>query len=268
MASKRIFITGGASGLGRALAERYARDGWSVCIGDIHPVRAQQTLAALHGKGAKAHALHCDVTRESDLQNAADWLEENWGGVDVVVNNAGVGAGGSFLDISLDDWAWIIDINLMGVVRGCRIFSRMFQKQGGGRFINVASAAGLMHMPLMSSYNATKAAVVALSETLRFELAASNIKVSVVCPTFFRTNIAEGARITDAETAAITERLVNHAKTSADTIADEVYRAAEKDVFLILPDRDARGGFSMKRLLPFLAYRRVMEWKVNTTWRP
>lgn len=88
-AAKRIFITGGASGLGQALAHRYARAGWRICIGDIHAERGQQTLAALRESGATAHFIRCDVTREEDLKNVATWLQENWSGVDTVVNNAG-----------------------------------------------------------------------------------------------------------------------------------------------------------------------------------
>jgi NAD(P)-dependent dehydrogenase (short-subunit alcohol dehydrogenase family) len=133
----------------------------------------------------QAAFLPCDVTKETDLAAAAQWLETNWGGVDVVINNAGVAAAGGIADYELPDWEWILDINLLGVVRGCKVFTPLFRRQGGGRFINIASMAGLMNLPKMAPYNASKAAVISLSETLAYELAADNIKVSVVCPSFF-----------------------------------------------------------------------------------
>ena len=120
--SLRVFITGGASGPGRGIAERYAREGARVCIGDIHEKRIEETLVAL---GPNAHALRCDVTKEEDLVAAALWCEETWGGVDIVVNNAGVAASGPIEATSIADWEWIVDINLLGVVRGCRAFVPM-----------------------------------------------------------------------------------------------------------------------------------------------
>lgn len=128
--SRRVFITGGASGLGRALAECFAKEGASVCIGDVDDAQGAQAVEALAGHGWPVHFLHCDVTRESDLQTAADWLQQAWGGVDVVVNNAGVAQMGGIADVSLADWQWIVDINLLGVVRGCKVFTPLFRRQG------------------------------------------------------------------------------------------------------------------------------------------
>src|SRR5687767_3586044 len=127
--STRIFITGGASGLGRALAERCAKAGWRVCIGDVHDARGAETVAALKALGAEADFVRCDVTREEDLISVRDRLDTTWGGVDVVVNNAGVAQAGGIEDVSIDDWRWIVEINLLGVVRGCRVFTPVFRKQ-------------------------------------------------------------------------------------------------------------------------------------------
>jgi len=104
MNAKRIFITGGASGLGRALAERYGRAGYRVCIGDINKKRGAETLSALRGLSVEAHFIDCDVTGEKDLQVAAKWLQVEWGGVDIVVNNAGVAVAGGIDEQSLADW--------------------------------------------------------------------------------------------------------------------------------------------------------------------
>jgi len=253
MNEKRIFITGGASGLGRALAERYARAGWRVCIGDLDEARCAETMAALHGAAA-SHALRCDVTREEDLKAAAEWLRAHWGGVDVVVNNAGVAQVGTIVDTPLSDWQWIVDINLLGVVRGCKVFTPMMRAQGRGHLVNIASMAGLIHPPRSSAYNATKAAVVALSETLQLELGDSGIDISVVCPAYFRTNLATNARTTDSVSANMVSKLVGRARHTAAEIAELVYRGIERRDFHILTHPDAKMMWFMKRFLPFSLY--------------
>ena len=257
-AGKRIFVTGGASGFGRAIAERWARAGYSVCIGDIHDERLAETLASLRALGANAHSLRCDVTKDADLEAAAKWLAENWGGVDVVVNNAGVAIGGSITEISMDDWRWIVDINLLGVVRGCKTFTPLFQKQGHGHFVNVSSMAGLIHPPMMSAYNATKAAVVAISETLSVELARDNITVTVVCPSFFRTNLTETMRAGSPDIAAVTHKLVNKASRGADEIADLTFKGVQRGDFHVLTHADGRAAWMMKRFAPFSLYARAL----------
>lgn len=269
---RRILVTGGASGLGRALAERYARAGWRVAIGDLAETRGAETLAALRELGADAAFLRCDVTREDDLEAAADWLEEHWGGVDVVVNNAGVAAAGGIAELSAADWAWIVDVNLLGVARGCRVFVPRFRRQGGGHLVNVASMAGLVHPPLMSSYCATKAGVVALSESLRLELAGDGIAVSVVCPAFFRSRLAEAMRSGDAGLAGLTGDLVAHARRGAPEIAELVYRGVERRRFWILTDPEGRLAWAAKRLLPYGTYLRLlgmgMRWRTRRPTGP
>jgi len=254
MKTKRIFITGGASGLGRALAENYALAGWQVCIGDLNDVRAAETLAALEAIGAVCQYLKCDVTKESDLAKAEAWLQKNWNGVDIVVNNAGVAASGGIEELSMTDWEWIVDINLLGVVRGCKVFTPMFKRQRSGQFINIASMAGLIHPPMMSAYNATKASVVALSETLYAELAPHGIKVSVVCPAFFRTNLAETQRAANPDVERLTTKLVNKAKVSADEIAKKVKKAVEQGDFHILTHKTERNIWLFKRAVPYRVY--------------
>jgi NAD(P)-dependent dehydrogenase (short-subunit alcohol dehydrogenase family) len=256
--TQRIFITGGASGLGRALAERYAQSGANVCIGDVNDQRGAETLQALRAYGVDAHYLHCDVTREADLETAAQWLQTNWGGVDVVVNNAGVAASGAIGELSLADWQWIVDINLLGVVRGCKAFAPLLKAQRSGRIVNVASMAGLIHPPLMSAYNATKAAVVALSETLKIELANDNIGVSVVCPAFFRTNLAETARAGDAGSGQMMNKLVTRARRGADEVAALVHAGIERGDFHILTHKREARIWRLKRLLPYSMYSRMM----------
>jgi NAD(P)-dependent dehydrogenase (short-subunit alcohol dehydrogenase family) len=253
----RVFITGGASGLGRALAERYAKAGYWVCIGDINSERGEETLQALQ-EVTTAQYLHCDVQREEDLQAAADWLSQHWSGVDVVINNAGVATAGAIDQQSMEDWQWVMDINVLGVVRGCKVFTPLLRQQGGGHLVNVASLAGVIHPPKMASYCATKAAVVALSETLTLELDSDNIAVSVVCPAFFRTNLAESLRASDPTSTVLTQKLVNKAKVSADEIAEKVFRGVEDKQFKILTHDDSKRLVMLKRLLPYRWFRKIM----------
>lgn len=254
MNAKRIFITGGASGLGRALAECYGRAGYRVCIGDINARRGIETLGALQKQGVEAHFIDCDVTREEALQAVADWLQAEWGGADIVVNNAGVAVVGGIDEQSLADWQRAVDINLLGVVRGCKVFTPLFRRQGHGYFVNVASMAGLIHPPMMGAYNATKAAVVALSETLRIELADDAIGVSVVCPAFFRSHLNENLRTGNPQMEMMSHRLVDEAKVSADEVAARVYRGVSRRDFHILTHARERRIWRFKRLLPFPIY--------------
>jgi NAD(P)-dependent dehydrogenase (short-subunit alcohol dehydrogenase family) len=258
MSGQRIFITGGASGLGRALAERHARDGWRVCIGDLDVARCADALAAIRERSPDSHALACDVTREADLQAAADWLQREWGGVDVVVNNAGVAQMGGIAETTMDDWQWAVDINLLGVVRGCKVFAPLMKAQGGGQLVNIASMAGLVHMPHAAAYNATKAAVVALSETLQLELEPDGIRISVVCPAFFRTDLARNMRAATPALEGMTKRLVERARVGADEIADRIHDGMRRGDPYILTHPEARRFWWLKRVLPHRAYLALM----------
>lgn len=251
----RVFVTGGASGLGRAIAKRFAREGARVCIGDVDDANGAEAAAEL---GANAFYQRCDVTKDADFEAVRDELARRWGGVDVVVNNAGVAQAGPIEKVSMSDWQWIVDINLLGVVRGCRTFVPMLKRQRSGHLVNVASMAGLLDVPNMSSYNATKAAVVSLSETLQNELADDGIHVSVVCPSFFQTNIASAMRTTEPDLRAVTQKLLARSKLTADDVANEVFEAVVHRRFYVLPHKDGRAAWAMKRLLPRPVYATVM----------
>ncbi len=256
--SKRVFITGGASGLGHALAMHYAGQGWRVLIGDLDRERCADTVAKLQAVSPASDAVACDVTQEADMLAAADWLQQQWGGVDVVINNAGVAQMGGIDAASEVDWQWIVDINLLGVARGCRIFTPMLRAQGGGKLVNIASMAGLVHMPQASAYNATKAAVVALSETLHLELEADHIGVSVVCPAFFRTALALNMRASDPKLEAVTKRLVERARIGPEQIARQIFEGVQRGDTHILTHPEVRRTWLLKRVLPYAIYMRMM----------
>jgi NAD(P)-dependent dehydrogenase (short-subunit alcohol dehydrogenase family) len=253
--SRRVFVTGGASGLGRAIVERFVRSGARVCIGDIDEAGGNELAARL---GGGAFFMRCDVTKDEDFERVKDELGARWGGVDVVVNNAGVAQAGPIDAVPMDDWKWIVDINLLGVVRGCRTFTPVFKKQRSGHLVNVASMAGLLDVPFMSSYNATKAAVVSLSETLQNELEEEGVRVSVVCPSFFKTNIAASMRATDPGLRSATERFLSRSPLTADDVANDVFEAVEHGRFYVLSHKDGRAAWMMKRLLPRQVYAAVL----------
>jgi NAD(P)-dependent dehydrogenase (short-subunit alcohol dehydrogenase family) len=255
---KRVAITGAASGLGRALAQYYAGKGWRVALADINDLRGQETLQAIQSLGVEAFYQHVNVRDDEALGKWKDAIVKRWGGLDVVINNAGVATHGAIDESPIDDWNWVIDINLMGVVRGCIEFGGLFKKQGFGHIVNVASMAGLIHSPEMDSYNVAKAGVVALSDTLKSELKEFNVKVSVACPAFFPTNLYENARSPNPNIKSVLNKLFSQSKLNADDVARIIYQGVEAGKFHILPHRDFAAIWYLKRLSPDL-YFWVME---------
>ncbi len=250
----RVFITGGASGLGRALAEHYARQGARIGIGDINNARGEETLNALRALGAQAFYVTCNVTVEDDLIAARDAMLAQYGGVDLLFNNAGVAQSGPIDETTLADWQWIVDINLLGVVRGCRVFTPVMKQQKSGYIVNIASMAGLINPPQMAAYNVTKAAVVALSETLKIELHRYGIGVSVVCPAFFRTNLHETQRSTNEDLSNFTRKLVGKAKVGPEEIAEKVAAGVAAKRFHILTHKAEERIWLYKRFLPYAMF--------------
>jgi len=239
----RVLVTGASSGLGLAFAQQLAQAGCRVLATDVH-ADAPEALAGL----ADVTYLQLDVTQDPHWDRAYAWVVRNFEGLDVLFNNAGVAAGGRIELSEIDQWQWIIDINLLGVVRGCKTFVPLFKVQGAGHIVNTASAAGLVHAPTMSEYNAVKAAVVALSETLRHELNPAGVKVSVVCPTFFKTNLGDSMRGKDEAALKAASKLINGSSRTADGVAAEVLKQVRRGTYLILPDRDAVVAYHAKRM--------------------
>ncbi|NLD85108.1 MAG: SDR family NAD(P)-dependent oxidoreductase [Actinomycetales bacterium] len=243
--NRRVLITGGASGLGLALATAFLERGDRVTIADLAP--ADERPASIP---SDARYLRLDVRSEDEWITARKEIDEIWGGLDVLVNNAGIAQGGRIEMLTEEDWRQITDINLLGVARGCRTFVPQLKEQGHGLIVNTASLAGLVHPPTMSSYTAVKAAVVAISESLRWELEPFGVDVSVICPSFFRTNLASSLNSSDPAAAGFASKLIDRADRGADEIAAEVMSALEVGEFLILPDPEARKSYRGKRMLP------------------
>lgn len=256
---KRVIITGAGSGLGRCLALEFAGRGWRVAVSDINRKRMAETAGLVDSAGGKALGIRCDVTKPGEIGKALKTLEKEWGGVDVVINNAGVAAGGFMEKIPVEEWNRIIDINLKSVIFGCRAFIPLLKNQKSGHIINVASNAGIASLAEMSSYNVTKAAVISLSETLRIELAPHNVGVTVVCPTFFRTNLMDRFKSTDERQRKLAEGMFAKANTSAEKIARHVVRSVQRGRLYVLTQFDARLSWRSKRLTPE-TYFRFLGW--------
>jgi NAD(P)-dependent dehydrogenase (short-subunit alcohol dehydrogenase family) len=248
-ANARAVVTGAGSGLGRALCQELARRGARVLASDIDVEGAVGTVAAL-GSGA-AHAVRCDVTKLSEVEQLAIEAERVLGGVDLIINNAGVAVAGPVGEVPIESWRWIVDVNLWGVIYGCHVFVPRLRRQRSGHVLNVASAAGLISSPDLGPYNATKAAVVALSESLYSELLAEGVGVSVLCPTFFQTNIADAGRVyAETEILDMARELMASAKLQADGVARAALDGVARGQLHIVPHADGRWMWRLKRLSP------------------
>jgi NAD(P)-dependent dehydrogenase (short-subunit alcohol dehydrogenase family) len=189
------FITGGASGIGLAMAHAFGAEGMAVMLADIEPEALERAVEGLREKQIRAEGLIADVTGREMVRAAAREAVARLGKVHVVCNNAGVGAGGPLGTVPPRDWDWVIDVNLKGVVYGVEEFAPILEAQGeGGHFVNTASLAGMVSPPGMEPYCATKFAVVAISEGWAEQLAPKNIGVSILCPGFVKTRIHESRR--------------------------------------------------------------------------
>jgi NAD(P)-dependent dehydrogenase (short-subunit alcohol dehydrogenase family) len=195
LSGKTAFVTGGASGIGLALGRAFAGAGMKVMLADIETGALDSAVEDLRGTGADVRGVACDVTDSTSVDRAAADAFAAFGNVHVVCNNAGVAAAGGIDNISLDNWRWVLDVNLMGVLHGIRTFLPHIRAHGeGGHFVNTASMAGLVSGLGFSPYVASKFAVVGMSEGLRTQLQPLGIGVTVLCPGFVRTGIGESGR--------------------------------------------------------------------------
>lgn len=257
---RRVLVTGGASGLGLALVHAFVDRGDRALATDIYDDDARPAHLP-----ATADYLRLDVRDDADWERALAWVTDAWGGLDVLVNNAGIAQGGRIERLTMDDWQRIVDVNLFGVVRGCRTFVPLMKQQGSGHIVNTASMAGLVHPPMMSSYNAVKAGVVAVSETLHHELGPDGIAVSAICPSFFKTNLAASLNTSDPEMTALAHALVSDSDVTADEIAATVMVGIDRRKPVILTDSEGRLAFWAKRYAQPL-YQRQMA-AISATFR-
>ncbi|MEO7251057.1 MAG: SDR family NAD(P)-dependent oxidoreductase [Arenimonas sp.] len=263
---RRVLITGAGSGLGQALAVRYARSGARVACVDLSVQRSELTRATLDGSGHLA--LAADVGSDEAMEQLRDLVLGAWGGIDVLINNAGIASGGTMVETTMAEWRQILEVDLLSVVRGCRMFLPAMLAAGRGQVINTASFAGLASAPGAMTYGVAKAGVVALSDQLRAEVQDHGIRVSVICPSFFRTNLCDTA-IGSPAVKQLALRLMDSAPDTIDSVADKVLRDAEAGRFLIIPTRREPGRWLLKRWLPSLYFRLLMQrYRAMSSARP
>ena len=246
----KVVITGAASGIGRGLAIAFAKERCTILLADINEVGLNQTSEMVRQSGGNPDVFLCDVSKLDDVMRMADHCFNAWGKVDILVNNAGVASIGFMGDIPIKNWEWIVSINFWGVVYGCHAFVPRMKKQGSGHIVNVASAAGILSSAEMSPYNATKAATISISETLKSELAPYNIGVTVLCPTFIKTNLMSTMRFTDEFQKQCSVTGVENARWTPKMIATLVIDAVKKDKLYVIPQAAAKLMWISKRISP------------------
>ncbi|MEV6227592.1 SDR family oxidoreductase [Saccharopolyspora shandongensis] len=254
-----VVITGAGGGIGRATALAFAAQGAHVVAADIDEGAAKATAELVARTGAGATPYRVDVSDQAGMERFAEHVHAELGTPDVVVNNAGIGVAGSFVDTEVADWERVIDINLWGVIHGCRLFAgQMIDRGEGGRIVNVASAAAYLPSKLLPAYSTTKAAVLALSECLRAELAADGIKVTAICPGLINTGITGSTRfvgVADAEQdrrRRAAKQLYQRRNFTPERAAAEILRAVRRDAAVAPITAEAKVGLVLSRLTPGL----------------
>ena len=259
---KVALVTGAASGLGRALTVELAHAGADVIAVDVDADGLERTCAIVSDAGRRCISRRVDVSVRVEMEALADWALGEWGRVDILVNNAGVGVGGKLADIPLDDFEWIVGINLMGEVYGTRLFLPQMLERGSGHIVNVSSLSGLVLLPFHLPYTTTKFALTGFSQALWAELRHHGVGVTLVCPGAIKTNIMRNSRIyakTGAQESAgqrFIERIEQGGK-APEEVARMVLRAVERNRFLCLTGREAYMLYYLTRISPGLVRRIV-----------
>lgn len=253
-AGKKILVTGAGSGIGRATAFLLAENRAHLILCDLNAEAVARTAALAEGLGASTETHVVDVSDWDDMQALADKVHKAHGALDILVNNAGVGLGGSFLSTPVEDWHWVLGINLMGVVHGCKLFLPAMIERGHGHVVNTASMAGYYAAPDMTAYSASKHAVMGLSESLRAEMAEHGIGVSAICPGIINTNIVSAGRMNGATGAAqgkIAE-LYRRRNYGPELVAEAIVSAIENNRAVTPVSPEAWLMYGAKRFAPGL----------------
>lgn len=252
-----VVITGAGSGIGRATALAFAERGARVVVADRDEPSAVSTCRLVGRPEGRAAPYRVDVSDAEAMAGFAKWVLAEHGVPDVVVNNAGIGMAGPFADTSLEDWRRIIDVNLWGVIHGCRVFGEPMVAHGeGGRIVNIASAAAYLPSRALPAYSTTKSAVLMLSECLRGELAEHGIGVVAICPGFVHTNITATTRFVGTDNAEQARRrraafdAYGRRNYTPERAAREIVRAVERNTAVAPVTPEARVGLALSRLTP------------------
>lgn len=254
-----VVVTGAGSGIGRSCALEFAEQGAEVVVIDIDQPSVERTAVLARTLGPAAHAYCVDVSDGAAMERFAATVRDQHGIPNVVINNAGIGVAGPFLDTTVDDWERVIDVNLWGVIHGCRLLGELMVRGGeGGTLVNIASAAAYLPTKTLPAYATTKAAVLALSQCLRADLVSAGIGVVAVCPGFVNTNIPRTTRFVGLD-GTEQDHARQHASAlyrrrnfSPDKTAREIRRAVQRNAAIAPITPEAKIGLVASRLTPAL----------------
>jgi NAD(P)-dependent dehydrogenase (short-subunit alcohol dehydrogenase family) len=249
---KVVIVTGGSSGIGRALCEELGRRGAVVTVADINMEGARLVALAIIKGGGRSNAAHLDVTQAEDVQKLVEETASTHGRLDYMFNNAGIGMAGEVRNMALEHWRNIVDVNLWGIIYGTASAYQVMIKQGFGNIVNTASAAGLIPGPMATAYSTTKHAVVGLSTSLRAEAAEFGVKVSVVCPGFVRTGIFDAATYFGNKREDVISSLSSIKMMDATDCARIILRGVGRNRAIITVTAFARLIWWLYRLRPTL----------------
>lgn len=254
---KTALVTGAASGIGRATSLALARAGADLWLCDINEAALAAAATEARSFGRAVETRRVDVSKREEVSALADEVHRAIGALDILVNNAGVAVGGPFLDTTIEDWEWLIGVNLWGTIYGCHYFAPKMVERRRGHIVNIASAAGFLATPGLSAYATTKFGVVGLSESLRAELHREGVGVTAVCPGIIDTNITTAARMRGpAADEGARARLIdfyNRRKYGPERVADGILRAIATNRAVLPVTPEAWAFYAVKRASPDLA---------------
>lgn len=265
LSGKTVLITGAGSGIGRETALLCARRGAALQLCDVNEAGLAETEETARKIGASVSSRRVDVASREEMRAYAEAVHAEIPAVDLLVNNAGVGLGGGFLDTELDDWDWIVGINLMGVVHGCHFFiPPMVERRSGGHVVNVSSLAGIIGNDGLAAYSTTKFAVLGLSESLRGGLQRHGIGVTAICPGIINTPITRNSRLRGAEmdTPETRERMVDFYQRrnyGPERVAENILKAVARNRAVAPVSPEAWVGYALMRIAPGFV-RRLNGW--------
>jgi NAD(P)-dependent dehydrogenase (short-subunit alcohol dehydrogenase family) len=229
-------VTGAGSGLGRAIAVQLADHGWHIVLTDINPGGCAETAALVEAAGGTARCEQLDVAEPQQWLDLVDRLQRDMPRLDLLVNNAGVAVTGEIGVCEIDNWHWLLSVNLFGVIHGCHACRDWLVRSPGSHVVNIASAAAFAALPNLGAYNVSKAGVLCLSETLYAELRPHGVGVTVACPGFFASNILREARFDDPGKRAEGETYVQRSMLSADQVARAILLSVRRrKLYAVVP---------------------------------